>query len=164
MAPESASELKFEIASAVLFNGSSSFASALFSRWVFSEVRNPGTPPHHRQSSRLRVEFLRAYLPERFKSPGTNVNIGTRGDVFVLTEEQRHELIRINTEWLLDPTTLPAERRSATEQPQRLTNGEGSALPASGEARSVRPVARPSASARTPGRSQGTLWLRTIER
>ena len=30
-----------------------------------------------------RVEFLRAYLPERFKSPGTNVNIGTRGDVFV---------------------------------------------------------------------------------
>ncbi len=63
-------------------------------------------------------------MPERFKTTGTNVNIGTRGDVFVLTEEQRHELIRINREWLLDPTTLPAERRSATEQPQRLTDGE----------------------------------------
>jgi hypothetical protein len=115
-------------------------------------------------SDKLQIELLRAYMPERFKTTGTNVNIGTRGDVFVLTEEQRHELIRINREWLLDPTTLPAERRSATEQPQRLTNGEGSALPASGEARSVRPVARPGASARTPGRSQGTLWLRTIER
>jgi hypothetical protein len=30
--------------------------------------------------------------PDRFKTPGTNVNIATKGDVFVLTEEQRREL------------------------------------------------------------------------
>lgn len=30
-----------------------------------------------------------------------SVNIGTKGDVFVLTEEQRHELQRINREYLL---------------------------------------------------------------
>jgi len=75
--------------------------------------------------SRLRVEFLRAYMPERFKSPGTNVNIGTRGDVFVLTEEQRHELMRINREWLLTaPIEENSEARSATPEPQQLTNGE----------------------------------------
>src|SRR6266550_399469 len=52
-------------------------------------------------SDKLQIEMLRAYRPERFKTPGTQVNIGTRGDVFVLTEEQRHELQRINREWLL---------------------------------------------------------------
>ena len=51
------------------------------------------------------------------------MNIGTRGDVFVLTEEQRHELRTINREWLL--TSPLQESRSGTEQPQSLTNGEG---------------------------------------
>jgi len=84
--------------------------------------------------SRLRVEFLRAYMPERFKTPGTNVNIGTRGDVFVLTEEQRHELRLINRQWLLTAPieaddglprngNLP-ESRSAPPEPERLTNGD----------------------------------------
>jgi hypothetical protein len=50
--------------------------------------------------SRLQVELLRAYRPSNFKTPGTQVNIGTKGDVFVLSEEQRHELQRINREWL----------------------------------------------------------------
>jgi hypothetical protein len=78
--------------------------------------------------------MLRAWKPERFKTPGTNVNIGTRGDVFVLIEDQRHELMRINREWLLTAPiegdegqprngNLP-ESRSATPEPQRLTNGE----------------------------------------
>ena len=31
--------------------------------------------------------MLSAYRPDRFKTPGTKVNIGTKGDVFVLTEE-----------------------------------------------------------------------------
>lgn len=57
--------------------------------------------------TRLQIEFLRAYMPDRFKTPGTNVNIGTKGDVFVLTEEQRHELQRINREWL-ENAPLPA--------------------------------------------------------
>ena len=50
--------------------------------------------------TRLQIEFLRGYMPDKFKRPGTQVNIGTKGDVFILTEEQRHELQRINREWL----------------------------------------------------------------
>lgn len=57
--------------------------------------------------TRLQVEFLRAYMSQRFKRPGAQVNIGTKGDVFVLTEEQRHELQRINREWL-ESAPLPA--------------------------------------------------------
>jgi hypothetical protein len=50
--------------------------------------------------TRLQIEFLRAYRPERFKRPGTQVNVGMKNDVFVLTEEQRHELQRINRQRL----------------------------------------------------------------
>jgi len=50
--------------------------------------------------SKLQIELLRAYRPDKFKTPGAQVNIGTKGDVFVLTEEQRHELMRINREFL----------------------------------------------------------------
>src|SRR5437773_10550111 len=42
--------------------------------------------------SRLQMELLRAYKPDTFKTAGTTVNIGAKGDIFVLTEEQRHEL------------------------------------------------------------------------
>jgi hypothetical protein len=59
-------------------------------------------------SDKLQIEMLRAYKPERYKTPGTNVNIGTRGDVFVLTKEERHTLMDYNRQWLLDP---PAARR-----------------------------------------------------
>ena len=52
--------------------------------------------------SKLQIELLRAYKPDRFKTPGgTNVNIGAKGDIFVLTEEQRHRLMDYNREWLL---------------------------------------------------------------
>jgi hypothetical protein len=64
--------------------------------------------------SKLQIEMLRAYRPDRFKTPGTSVNIGTRGDVFVLTEEQRHELMRINREWLLS-NPLPSKDAEHTE-------------------------------------------------
>jgi hypothetical protein len=57
--------------------------------------------------TRLQIELLRAYRPDKFKTPGTQVNIGTKGDIFVLTEEQRHELQRINREWL-ESTPPPA--------------------------------------------------------
>ena len=61
--------------------------------------------------------------PDRFKTPGAQVNIGTRGDVFVLTEEQRHELMRINRAWLLTaPIEEHGEARSAPPEPERLTN------------------------------------------
>ena len=76
-------------------------------------------------SDKLQIEMLRAYRPDRFKTAGVNVNVGTRGDVFVLTEEQRHELMRINREWLLTaPIHENGESRSATPEPQQLTNGE----------------------------------------
>jgi hypothetical protein len=65
--------------------------------------------------SKLQIEMLRAYRPDRFKTPGTQVNIGTKGDVFVLTEEQRHELQRINREWLLANPPEGEAQRSASE-------------------------------------------------
>ncbi len=57
--------------------------------------------------SKLQIEMLRAYRPDRFKTAGVQVNIGTKGDIFVLTEEQRHELQHINREWL-ESTPPPA--------------------------------------------------------
>jgi hypothetical protein len=53
-----------------------------------------------RYDTKLQIEMLRAYRPDRFKTPGTNVNIGAKGDIFVLTEEQRHELMDIHREYL----------------------------------------------------------------
>jgi len=75
-------------------------------------------------SDKLQIEMLRAYRPERFKTPGTQVNIAAKNEVFVLTEEQRHELIRINREYLLDPSTLPAESQNGSPQPQAPTTGK----------------------------------------
>jgi len=66
--------------------------------------------------SKLQIEMLRAHRPDKFKTAGVNVNVGVKGDIFVLTEEQRHELQRINRERILD------EARS-----------EGLALPVAGE-------------------------------
>jgi hypothetical protein len=73
-----------------------------------------------RFDTRLQIAFLRAYMPERFKTPGTQVNVATRGDVFALTEEQRHELQRINREWLEAHQPASQVGRVYTE---RLTNG-----------------------------------------
>jgi hypothetical protein len=79
-------------------------------------------------SDKLQIELLRAYKPDTFKTPGTQVNIGTKGDIFVLTEDQRHELIRVNREFL-ESTPVPARElpawQVATPQPEQLTNGEG---------------------------------------
>jgi hypothetical protein len=46
--------------------------------------------------SRLQIEMLRAHRPDKFKTAGVNLNLGVKGDVFVLTEEQRLELQAIN--------------------------------------------------------------------
>ena|SRR5215813_6494085 len=73
--------------------------------------------------SKLQIEMLRAYRPDRFKTPGTQVNIGTKGDVFVLTEEQRHELQAINRRRI--------ERLNEGESQE----GAGTALLCAGEAR-----------------------------
>jgi hypothetical protein len=56
--------------------------------------------------SRLQIEMLRAHKPDTFKTAGVQVNIGAKGDLFVLTEEQRKELQRVNRDWLL---TAPIE-------------------------------------------------------
>jgi hypothetical protein len=55
----------------------------------------------------LQIELLRAYRPDRFKTPGTNVNLATRGDVFLLSEEQRAHLRAINRKWL-ETAPLPS--------------------------------------------------------
>jgi hypothetical protein len=46
--------------------------------------------------SRLQIEMLRAYRPDRFKTPGTGPTIDARGSVFVLTEKDRHRLQEIH--------------------------------------------------------------------
>jgi hypothetical protein len=75
-------------------------------------------------SDKLQIELLRAYKPDTFKTPGTNVNIGTRGDIFVLSEDQRHELMRVNREFL-ESAPIPAALHTSNAQPEQLTNGEG---------------------------------------
>jgi hypothetical protein len=73
-------------------------------------------------SDKLQIEMLRAYRPDTFKTAGVNVNLGVKGDVFVLSEEQRHKLIEINREFLMDPSTLKdADGQFAHVDPQRLT-------------------------------------------
>ena len=68
--------------------------------------------------SRLQIEMLRAHRPDKFKTAGVEVNLATKGDVFVLTEAQRHELMEINRERIKeerakitgDPCLSPLER------------------------------------------------------
>ena len=55
--------------------------------------------------------MLRAYRPQEFKTAGVQVNLGVKGDIFVLSEDQRRELQRVNRQWLLEH---PAD--SATER------------------------------------------------
>ena len=64
-------------------------------------------------SDKLQIEMLRAYRPDRFKTPGTQVNIGTKGDIFVLTEEQRHELQDINRAAVM---AMPTDREEWERQ------------------------------------------------
>lgn len=82
---------------------------------------------------KLLIELLRAKRPEQFKTPGVKVNIGTKGDVFVLTEEDRHELQDITRERL---DRKHAASQVVTPQDQQLTNGDttliASELPANG--------------------------------
>jgi hypothetical protein len=51
--------------------------------------------------------MLRAYRPDRFKTPGTQVNVGIRQSVFVFTEEERHRLQEIHR------MTIAAEENAA---------------------------------------------------
>jgi hypothetical protein len=77
--------------------------------------------------SRLQIELLRAKRPGTFKTPGVNVNVGVKSDVFVLTEEQRHELMRINREWLLTSPLPNGEPYKPAESPA-ATNDNTAAL------------------------------------
>jgi hypothetical protein len=70
--------------------------------------------------SRLQIEMLRGLRPDRFKTAGVNVNIGTKGDIWVLSEEQRHELMAINRAYLESaPLPLRAARRQRTRAVRR---------------------------------------------
>jgi hypothetical protein len=75
-------------------------------------------------SDKLQIEMLRAYRPERFKRPGTAVNVGTKGDIFVLTEEQRHELQRINRCSIEAMNAQPPALPNGSAPPGALANGE----------------------------------------
>jgi hypothetical protein len=79
-------------------------------------------------SDKLQIELLRAYKPDTFKTPGTNINLATRGDVFMLTEEQRHELMAINREFLLN-SPLPTDNLTTCEDSAPTTYDAHNANP-----------------------------------
>ena len=66
----------------------------------------------------VQIAVLRALRPNKFKTPGTQVNIGTKGDVFTLSEEQRHELQRINRDWLLTSSAKALEQGALAQAVQ----------------------------------------------
>jgi hypothetical protein len=65
--------------------------------------------------SKLQIEMLRAYKPERYKTPGIAPVIDARQNIFVLTEEQRHILMdykrRESLAW--QPPATPNDAPSA---------------------------------------------------
>lgn len=61
--------------------------------------------------------FLGGYMSERFKRPWMQVNVAAKSDVFVLTEEQRHELIEINRQWLLEHPQEKTVGQNVQQQP-----------------------------------------------
>jgi hypothetical protein len=67
--------------------------------------------------TRLQIEFLGGYMSERFKRPWMQVNVAAKSDVFVLTEEQRHELIEINRQWLLEHPQEKTVGQNVQQQP-----------------------------------------------
>jgi hypothetical protein len=78
--------------------------------------------------SRLQVEMLRAHRPDQFKTAGVNLNLGAKGDVFLLTEEQRMELQAINRQRILSTPLDTPEIESGKACPidnQLLTPREG---------------------------------------
>jgi hypothetical protein len=46
-----------------------------------------------RFDTNLQIAVLRALRPDKFKTPGAQVNVAVKNDVFALTEEQRHILM-----------------------------------------------------------------------
>ena len=72
--------------------------------------------------TRLQIEFLRAYKPERFKRPGAQVNVGMKSDVFVLTEEQRHILMDYKRRELLKNPPEKQVSQTGPAEPERLTD------------------------------------------
>ena len=76
-------------------------------------------------SDKLQIEMLRAYMPDRFKTPGqAQVNIATKGDILVLTEEKRARIMAKRREALLAmPTTRAGEdaRRAALAKDASVT-------------------------------------------
>jgi hypothetical protein len=85
------------------------------------------------------IELPRAYKLDTFKTAGVQVNIGAKGDILVLTEDQRHELMEVNRQRVL---ALPSDRaeweamqekeaksHSVTEQGEGVTPSEPPAEP-----------------------------------
>ena len=79
--------------------------------------------------TRLQIEFLRAYKPDRFTRPGTQVNVGVKSEVRVLTEEARHELMRLNRQWLLEAHPPDTKEPPRSIESLRDTTSGGESLP-----------------------------------
>jgi hypothetical protein len=76
-------------------------------------------------SDKLQIELLRAYMPDKFKTPGQSpaVSINAGRDILVLSEEQRARLIAANRARVL---TMPTTR---AEEDKRLAAREQGARP-----------------------------------
>jgi hypothetical protein len=66
-----------------------------------------------RFDTNLQIAVLRALRPDKFKTPGAQVNVAVKNDVFVLTEEQRHVLMDYKRRELLARHPPPAEESPA---------------------------------------------------
>jgi hypothetical protein len=87
-----------------------------------------------RFDTRLQIAFLRAYMPDRFKTPGqAQVNIAAKGDILVLTEEKRARIMEKRRLALLAmPTTRAGEderRRKIAEESEKLHSATPSNQP-----------------------------------
>jgi hypothetical protein len=90
--------------------------------------------------TRLQIEFLRAYMPERFKTPGqAQVNIGVKSSILTLTEEERQQLIAANRRV---QERFAAERNAHTRQETRALPAPE---PAGGSMLDLRPFGEPPA-------------------
>jgi hypothetical protein len=78
--------------------------------------------------SKIQIEMLRALRPDKFKTPGTNINMGVKGDIFVLTEEQRRELQDENRRqidyWREHPEEWDRYLEENNHDPRRQPGGE----------------------------------------
>ena len=78
--------------------------------------------------SRLQIEMLRAYRPDRFKTSGEGPTIDARGSVFILTEKERHKLQEIHKIVIAEEEAEATDTRVSERHEQLMTSDAPPAL------------------------------------